>query len=279
MSIDRFNIEAPTLPSTVELPGGRLAYQLTGEGPVLCLVTTLSGVWSRQVRRLQRHFRVLVYDMRGFGQSISNTGMPSNEQHATDLELLIERLGLHDVTVVGLSHGGIVSQHLALRQPSSLARLVLVATLGKPIGPTRLFLQMLDGFLAQGRKEDFWQVLKFFLISERSFDRVMRHEALFRRVMFEQYTAEMLHDIYSGALKHDALDQLASVHVPTLVIGGREDMLFPPSITEALAAAIPGAELCYLNTAHVPPVEDPDGFETALLRFLQNAEVGVAPAS
>lgn len=254
--------------STVDVKDGSISYKLQGEGPLLVLVSTLSGIWMRQLPVLKKDFTILTYDMRGFGGSPSTTGFPSNEEHADDLALLLDALGFAKATVVGLSHGGLVSQHFAARHPDRLASLALVSTFLKARNATQLFLKMLYGFLERDDLENFWEVLKSFLFSAAGSELLLRRETALRRAMFDQYTTASLRSIYGQAIEHDGLAAgLGEVRCPTLVIGGQEDMLFPPPLTRELAGLLPGARLELLPAAHVPPVEAARRFNGLMIEF------------
>ncbi|WP_322770526.1 alpha/beta fold hydrolase [Frankia sp. Cr1] len=254
-------------PRVAELPGGSISYRLRGEGPPLVLVTTLSGTWTRQIPMLRKHFTVLTYDMRGFGDSISTTGFPTNEEHADDLALLLDTLGIPAATVLGLSHGGLVSQWFAVRHPERLTGLALVATFATPSDSTLLFLTMLYGFLERDDIGNFWEVLKTFLFSAANWNVLTRWEDGLRRMMFDQYTTASLRSIYGGALAHTSPDGFDRISCPTLVVGGEKDMLFPPERTRELAERIPGAKMVLLSAAHVPPVEVPKAFNELVTDF------------
>ena len=258
---------------TMELAGGSgsIQYWLEGDGPPLVLVSTLSGTWQMQVRELRKRFTVLTYDMRGFGRSPSANGLPSNQQHADDLAALLTAVGCSRARLIGLSHGGLVCQHFAARYPDRLAGLVLAATFARARGSTRLFLRMLHGFLERDDVPHFWEVLKSFLFSEANADRILRREGLLRRAMFDQYDAACLRSIYGQAIEHDSSAWLGAVRCPTLVVGGAEDMLFPPPLSQELSALVAGSKLVLLPAAHVPPVEVPRQFNETIADFFGRA--------
>jgi 3-oxoadipate enol-lactonase len=242
---------------TVSLPGGEINLRLRGSGPPLVLVSTLAGGWTSQVNELSRQFTVLTYDLRGFGASPSKTGFPTNAEHADDLATVLDALGIPRAVVVGMSHGGLVGQHFAARHRDRLAGLCLVATFAKPHGPTSMLLRMLYGFLERDDLAGFWQVLRSMLFSAAKFAVLERREASLRRAMFDQYDVESLRSIYGQAIDHDSTGWLGAVSCPTLVVGGSEDILFPPVLVQALAELVPGARLVTLPAAHIPPVEVP----------------------
>jgi pimeloyl-ACP methyl ester carboxylesterase len=256
------------------VPGGTIAYRLRGTGPPLVLLTTLAGTWQRQIPRIAKDFTVLSYDLRGFGESTSATGFPGNAEHADDLAALLDALDLPAAVVVGLSHGGLVGQHFAVKHPDRLAGLCLAATFATPRDSTGLFLRMLNGFLDRGDLDGFWEVLKSFLFSSANADKLLRREELLRRAMFDQYTVASLRSIYGQAIEHDSSAWLGGIRCPAVVVGGAHDMLFPPAVTGDLADLIPDARLVLLSAAHVPPVEVPQAFNDIVLRYFRGVHCG-----
>lgn len=257
----------PAIKGTVELGNGEIRYRLAGEGPVLVLLSTIAGTWVRQLPALSKEFTVLSYDVRGYGQSPSAAGYPSNEEHADDLAELTEKLGFPRVSVVGLSQGGMIAQHFAVRHPGRLNGLGLVATHAKARNSTKLFLQMLIGFLERDDLQNFWEVLKAFLFSADNAERVLAREAALRESIFNQYTTESLHVIYDQVMLHDSTPWLGDIRSPTLVVAGQEDMLYGPPIASEIASLVPGARLELLPAAHVPPVETPRLFNDLIVDF------------
>jgi pimeloyl-ACP methyl ester carboxylesterase len=68
--------------------------------------------------------------------------------------------------------------------------------------------------------------------------------------------------------KHDVAAQLGSISVPTLVLGGRRDIMVPGFASEELAAAIPGAELTMFETGHGCMIEEMEPFNARVSQFL-----------
>jgi 3-oxoadipate enol-lactonase len=250
---------------------GVLRGRIEGQGSVVCLLSTLGGTWFEQVRKLRGKYRVLTYDLRGFGSSLSRkSGYATNEEHADDLAQLLTCLGLQRIVLVGLSHGGAVAQHFAIKHCRFLGGLVLVSSVARATGPTLIFLRLLHGFLQRGELETFWEILKAFLCSEARRASFLRREGYFKRQLFDQYTSESLAEIYASALNQDTREGLRRVYVPTLVVGGREDLLFPPATTAELATLVPGSSHVLLDAAHVPPLETPELFNGTLENFLRS---------
>lgn len=251
--------------------GKSICYDLSGEGPTVCLMSTLAGSWFSQVQRLRERYTVLTYDMRGFGRSVGESPYyPSNEEHSEDLQLILDKLGLNSVVLVGLSHGGAVSQHFAFQYPQYLKGLSIVSSFAKPSGSTSIFLNLLHGFLVRNDLDNFWEVLRAFLYSEKNIPKMMKKEKALKRLMFNQYDSNSLEHIYACSLSHDTTNMLPAINLPTLVVGGKEDLLFPPRITNEISSLIPNSTEILMETAHIPPVESPDVFLEILEDFMES---------
>ncbi len=115
-----------------DVSGARLRYQLAGAGEPLILLhgfTLDLRMWDDQVEPFARHFRVVRYDLRGFGLSSVPDGRPY--VHADDLAALLDVLQVGRAHVMGLSLGGGIALDFACLHPDRLNRLVLVdSTLG-----------------------------------------------------------------------------------------------------------------------------------------------------
>ncbi len=109
-----------------------LRYELSGEGPALCLINgyRLHGAaWPKTfVENLSCRFRVLTFDNRGTGLSDKPMLGYNLDNMARDVAELFDGLGWSAAHVLGFSMGGAIAQELAIRNPKSVAGLVLFAT-------------------------------------------------------------------------------------------------------------------------------------------------------
>lgn len=116
--------------STLEVPGARLYHEVTGEGPLIVLVSGANGetgMWAPFVRGIESGYRVVAYDRRGFSRSALEG--PQDYDHrletdADDVARLIEHLSDEPVTVLGHSSGAIVALETALRHPENVRTLI-----------------------------------------------------------------------------------------------------------------------------------------------------------
>lgn len=113
----------------LELEGVPFYFEEQGAGPPLLLIAGTgghTGTFSSVAERLSDAWRVISYDRRGFGQTVSPPMKAGYlHRHADDAAALLRALGAVPATVVGWSFGGLVALALAVRHPASVARLVL----------------------------------------------------------------------------------------------------------------------------------------------------------
>src|SRR5947209_17799867 len=95
----------------------KLNYAVSGQGEPLVLVHGWAlnmSVWNDQVRAFAPRYRVVTYDLRGFGHS---TGVPDVTSDPADLAALLDRLGIQSAHIVGHSRGGTIALAFALAFP------------------------------------------------------------------------------------------------------------------------------------------------------------------
>jgi pimeloyl-ACP methyl ester carboxylesterase len=81
-------------------------------------------------------------------------------------------------------------------------------------------------------------------------------------------SAEVLYSQLEAIEKHDVLARLPNITCPTLVIGGKLDVMVPYFASEEISAAIPGARLATFETGHGLMLEEMDALNTCIAEFL-----------
>ena len=249
-------------------------YRLEGDGPeTVVLVNGLADdleTWSDQVPALlEAGYRVLRFDNRGIGRSDKPVGPYTTAMFAADTKALVDRLGISDFHLCGVSMGGMIAQEYALANPADLRSVTLACTYAAP-GPfcSRMFSFWADlvnvmGVPAVMRDVTLWAFTSEFF--ETRPDDCAEFETAMRFIdqPIPAYLAQ-LHSIQT----HDATERLGSLAVPTLVLAGEADILIPVELSRQLHSLIPGAQWATTKGGHACLWEYPGAFNEALIRFI-----------
>ena len=214
---------------------------------------------------------VIRYDHRDTGRSVSyepGAAPYSLRDLAEDALGLLDAFGLESAHLVGMSMGGWIGQLVALENPDRVASLTLIST-SPTAGPSDPDLpemsEKLQAFFAQEASEPDWSdreaVIDFIVEGERPFAGSRPFdEAAIREIAARSF--DRTTNFASSISNHAVIDsgdrwreRLGEVSVPTLVIHGTEDPMYPYGNAVALAKEVPGAELLALERVghEVPP--------------------------
>jgi pimeloyl-ACP methyl ester carboxylesterase len=263
---------------TVQANGQEVYYELHGEGPPLVLVMGIgydSSLWTlAQVPVLSTDFQVILVDNRDAGRSSKARHPYTIADMADDLAGLLDALGIRRSHLLGLSMGGMIGLEFALRHRDRLDRLVLSGTGAAPARSAVDPIQVWSWVKANDVTGDVFGGQQFVSLFSTAFLR--NHDAV-------RDTAELLAsnpypmspDAYGRQAdayrQFDALDRLAAITAPTLVVVGEQDLLTPPWIAREVAEAIPGARFEVIRgdgSSHIVPIECPNQFNRLVLNFL-----------
>lgn len=254
-----------------EVNGTRLHYESRGRGPAVVLIhggLVDSRLWDEQMKPLSKRFRVVRYDLRGYGRSAAPTAQfwPTE-----DLRALLDFLKIEKATIVGLSLGGIIAADFALEHPERVERLVLVGAglRGDKQPPDEKSMNAYRVGAAEGPEKYFEAFLQADLLAGLR-DRPKAREAM-RRMMVENHKAlAYLRAGLSQSPEPPTIERLGQIKAPTLVIIGSLDSVNLRNIADTLASKIPGARKVVIpGASHHPPVETPAEFNRILLDFLR----------
>lgn len=231
----------------------------------------LSGkFWFQQPERLVKAgYRVVTLDNRGTGESDPVHSPFRLRAYADDVANVMDALIIDRAFVVGISMGGMIAQHVAIRHERRVAGLVLLATTpGLPHGrlTSPRSLQKLTSlpFVRDGGR-----TAASLLLSPRDLPRAKELLAPFAPAFAEHPIRPRTFFLQLGAIAlHSTATRLRSIRVPTVVIAGQDDQLVPPAASKALADAIPNAHFELLpDVGHAIPTAAPDVIERALARL------------
>jgi pimeloyl-ACP methyl ester carboxylesterase len=255
------------------LPGGlELAYDEAGSGTPLLLVHGWPldrTMWAGQLGGLGTYARVLAPDLRGFGGSTVRPPY-TIDQYADDLVAFLDALGLARAVVCGLSMGGYVAFSMLRRHRERVRGLVLADTRatadtdeGRENRRKQIALIEQEGMSALAERQ--LQPM----IGRTTLERQPELAASVRRMMASVPSEGAIGGLRAMADRPDSTAMLASIDVPTVVVGGAEDGITPPSVLRAMSAQIPSSRVEIIEQAgHVSPLERPAAFNHVVSEFL-----------
>jgi 3-oxoadipate enol-lactonase len=263
----------PAASGVLPLPGARLAYEVTGDGPAVVLVHGFGldmRMWDPQVAHLADRCLVVRYDCRGFGAS-GPYDPAVGYTHAADLIALLDHLDLGVAVLAGMSFGGRVVLQAALAAPARVAGLVLLDAVvdGVPWDPESAEAlettsrQAHDHGLLAGRAA--W-------LSHPLFSPASKQPALADRLagMVAAYPGQ--HWIGRDPHHPDVtrpIDELEQLAMPALVIVGEHDVPCFREMSAVLGRRIPSASYqVVLGAGHVAGLEQPRAVNDLLTAFL-----------
>lgn len=224
------------------------------------------SMWGPQLERFAAERRVIVPDLRGYGDSAG--AVPEWSVFADDLAALLDALRLARAVVVGLSMGGQIALDLWARRPGHVAGLLLADTTAAGETPSSRAerLAQAERLLAQGM--DPYSVEMLYRMVGPDAPPVVAQHVL--AMMRDTDPAGAAAAQRARADRPDRTHDLAAVDVPTVVVVGGEDQLTPVPEMAAIAEQVPGAELVVVpGAAHLPNLEKPEAFNAALARLLE----------
>jgi pimeloyl-ACP methyl ester carboxylesterase len=266
--------------SFVEVPGGRLAYDVVGSGPDVALIHPGlwdSRTWDPQVPVLvDAGYRVTRYDVRGYGRSSRLTGEPYS--NVRDLLAVLDTAGVTQVALVGCSMGGGIAIDFTLEHPDRVWALMPVAS-------------GLGGFEATEEERDWWGERDGPIDAAIDAGELERAEDLRLQIwaplgtddpagrLVRDIAFDNLHELTMDESAQEELDppaahRLGEIDVPTLVVIAEHDPPFMRRTGDLIARGILGAHKMTLEGAdHVANLRQPEAFDRAMLGFLADARL------
>ena len=248
-----------------------------GPVPLVCLhgAGMSSVVWMDVVRRLAPARRVTAPDLPGHGQSASWPGGSLIETYREAVGAVCQHLQLGRVVLVGHSLGGAVALACALAWPERVAALVLVNSAAElAVAPELLdtLARTLPGQAAAASEPgEAWvdrlpgELAELFFSPATHKDVRERWQAVLLAATRQTVLAD-----FQACGRFDVRERLGELKLPTLLVGGQDDLLVPPQALRATAERIAGAKLQLVpDTAHLTHLEQPEKFFGLLNEFLR----------
>jgi proline iminopeptidase len=260
---------------TMSIRGVSLFVEVVGHGSPLLLMhggPGLDHVSLTPFRELADRHTVILYDHRCNGRSTGAAVESMTFENLTaDADALREALGFERWAVLGHSFGGHVALEYVLRYPERVSQLILMDTAGDARWSQEHAAEILAG---RGYDAKTVAVARRFYCGRITSNDFVRASFRLLPAYDHQFSLlrlarEMLEGgwrmktrpealIFGGKMMRgwNVMDRLGEIGVPTLVLAGHDDFLFPPESQAVLAAGIPNARLRIIERAgHNPQSE------------------------
>lgn len=252
----------------LETNGARIRYRVDGSGPAILLIH--AGVadltmWDGEVAAFQDRYRVIRHDTRGHGETRTQAVPFSNR---ADIAALLDHLGETSAHLVGLSRGGHIALDFALEQPDRVRTLTVAA------GGVGGYASPFEDDELWERVEALYEAKDWAAVADfetaywadgpgQSPERIPAIRARVHDWVLANVSAE-LEEGQPQPLDPPASERLAGLRPPLLVIVGTLDDAATTDSMRHLAAAVPGARLVELESAHMVNLEHPERFQALL---------------
>ena len=258
---------------TITRNGCDLYFESHGEGPALVFAHGMGGShlsWYQQIPYfVQRGRRPIAFDHRGFGSSRCAPEDWHPREFPHDLFAILDALDVERAALVCQSMGGWTGLPAAIARPERVSGLVLCGTPGGLAIPevAKAREEAARRIRAEGVRANAALAPDF---PEREPEKAFLYDRL--SALNPGLAPEALARMAEPSAQVE-VDALADYAVPTLVLSGSHDLLFPPDLLRAVADRIPGAEFVpFPGSGHSTYFEQPARFNEVVASFLERLD-------
>jgi 3-oxoadipate enol-lactonase len=228
-------------------------------------------MWKPQVEVLSKNHRVVVYDVRGHGDSDAGDGQYTLEFFVDDLIGLLDHLKIEKAIVCGLSMGGYIALRAIERNPERFRALILCDTRSEAdSNEAKLKRAAAIKTVKQQGVATFAEGFVKSVFAAETFTFKPEVVESIKNIIQRNSPVGICGALLALASRADTTASLPQISVPTLILVGEQDALTPPSVAKAVHEKIRNSELHVIpRAAHMSNLENPEQFNRHLLAFLE----------
>jgi len=258
---------------TVVLNGIRIHYEEQGSGDPLILIMGLGAPgsrWKDHAAAYKKHFRCILVDNRGAGESDRPHGPYTTKTMADDIAGLMLALGFENASIAGISMGSAIAQELALSYPKKVRSLVLVSSWSRSDRYTQTVFEHFKKMRELASPADFTQLLQLWIASapyyEENFDELVQDQS---KAQEDYMPVDAFQAQSDACIMHDTFDRLDLITAPTLLTVGDADIFTPLRLTVEMHERMSGSEMVvFKGLGHIHHWEDLERFNDLTTQFL-----------
>ncbi|MGW1677388.1 alpha/beta fold hydrolase [Saccharopolyspora sp. NPDC002376] len=260
--------------------GVELYCESSGEGTaVVCLNNFFinSPFWREYTEELSQNFRVVTYDMCNHGASSRVAQEPTWDEHAADVVGLLDALEIESAYLIGTSASTQLARDVALQYPDRVRGLVLAGPVLGLRGMRRhrqLNRSWLLTLKNHGMATLYGQIYPEVISGEMNEESGTPGFLGLREAFLAMSTPEELSNGLNLVQEGETNPELLSrIEAPTLIVLGDDDILLSPTRGHELAALFPNGRCEMMpNAGHVPFLDDGEGFQAIVRKFVDEVE-------
>ncbi|WP_293910679.1 alpha/beta hydrolase [Deinococcus sp.] len=263
----------------LDVNGAQIHYVSVGSGTPMLLLHgyPLSGeLFARNRDTLAAAgYRVITIDHRGYGISTAPSNDPGSlETYAKDALAVMDKLNVSKAIIGGMSMGGPITFEMYREAPERFLGMILIDTLANPAGivEQNLWKGMAQKAVTYGPQSLAPELLKDMLTGQTRMNRPTDAKVLSAIVSQASVAADVA-GAKVLATRPDSIPTLKTITVPTLIIEGLEDTVYPPEFSLKMQQNIPNAKLVIIpGAAHAAVFEKASAANAAIIDWAKTVK-------
>ena len=260
-------------------PSPRLAVAYAGRGDLVLFLHGVGGNrsnWQAQIDALSPYYLAAAWDMRGYGDSEDYPGPMCIRDVCDDVRRVLDHFAAPQAHIVGLSLGGMIAQEFYRYFPDRIKSLVLANT---NAGPAADWTPLQKQEFVDLRRTPLMSGLSIMdcapaIINSLVCDTTSEAVRIDLMESLGKLRQESFLKAVETVVQFNSAEVLATIAIPTLLIGSTDDRVTPIKDIRDMATLIPKARLVEMPGGHLSNLENPDKFSSAIIDFLATIPQG-----
>ncbi len=266
--------------SYFRVDGGKLYYEVAGQGDPIVLIHAGfvdSRMWDEQFKLYANQFKVVRYDVRGFGKSDQPQDTFTN---SNDLHMLLQHLKIPKASLIGVSNGGAIALDFAVEYPESIMKLILVGTgvRGYENTPEEEkiwdeFDEMMKPQEAAVKENRLGDAVKMDVDTWAAAQNPANRKRILKIATDNAHTQAEPPGKWQVKQEQTTFKRLSEIKAPTLLIVGDRDVKGMQLLSQRLHKLIADSRIEMIEGAdHLVNLSKPEEFNRLVLEFLTNQD-------